>query len=42
MEITPIFMGVMVSKFYKKNYVKCRNPIYSSKFTLPDEHKQVF
>ena len=34
MEITPVFMDVMVSKIYKKNYVMCRNPIYSSKYTL--------
>ena len=42
MEITPIFMVVMDSKFNEKNYAICRNPIYSSKYTLSDEQKQIF
>ena len=39
---TLLIMGVMVLKIYKKNYVICRNPIYSSKYTLHDKQKQVF
>ena len=34
--VTLIIMGVMVSNIYKKNYVICRNPIYSSKYTLAE------
>ena len=37
MEITLIFMDVMVSKIYKKHYVICRNPIYSSEYTLHEK-----
>ena len=40
--VTLIIMGVMVPKINKKNYVICRNPIYSSKYTLHDKQKQVF
>ena len=38
--VTLIIMGVMVPKIYKKNYVICRNPIYSSKYTLDDKQNK--
>ena len=41
MGITPVFMGVMVLIFYKKNYTMCRNSIYNSKYTLHGKQKQV-
>ena len=39
--ITPVFMGVMVFIFYKKDYIMCRNSICNSKYTLHDKQKQV-
>ena len=38
--VTLIIMGVMVPKKYKKNYVICRNPIYSSQYTLYDKQNK--